>query len=307
MKNTLLFSIKIILFGIILPFRIWQFSKDKLISKADTKSITNLLDKDYIATSWLDWVTDAIIFIIYPIGILIVIMVSIFTDISYWAFLALIPLYFISLIISFTRELGGSFMLLHLNVKKIRNILENKISLDQHELKKKELLEKTQLLLENFAQYLTDTRFQTLKKSFLNTLKSIATKKDLVSDLIIDQKNKILKFVDKNGNKLNVKDFSAGESEIVAFSLLWAVNISSNKYYPIVTDSPLNRLDSDHRLNFINNILKKSKHQFIFLSTNEEIGNIDDYGINNYVSKTYLIEYDKKSKTSSFKESYFSN
>ena len=125
MKNTLLFSIKIILFGIILPFRIWQFSKDKLISKADTKSITNLLDKDYIATSWLDWVTDAIIFIIYPIGILIVIMVSIFTDASYWAFLALIPLYFISLIISFARELGGSFMLLHLNVKKIRDFLEN--------------------------------------------------------------------------------------------------------------------------------------------------------------------------------------
>ena len=124
MKNTLLFAIKIILFGIILPFRIWQFSKDKLISKADTKSITNLLDKDYIATSWLDWVTDAIIFIIYPIGILIVIMVSIFTDISYWAFLALIPLYFISLIISFARELGGSFMLLHLNVQKIRNLLK---------------------------------------------------------------------------------------------------------------------------------------------------------------------------------------
>ena len=125
MKKTLLFSINIILYGIILPFRIWQFSKDKLISKADTKSITNLLDKDYIATSWLDWVTDAIIFIIYPIGILIVIMVSIFTDISYWAFLALIPLYFISLLISFARELGGSFMLLHLNVKKIRNLLED--------------------------------------------------------------------------------------------------------------------------------------------------------------------------------------
>ena len=68
--------------------------------------------------------TDAIIFIIYPIGILIVIMVSIFTDTSYWAFLALIPLYFISLIISFARELGGSFMLLHLNVQKIRNLLE---------------------------------------------------------------------------------------------------------------------------------------------------------------------------------------
>ena len=124
MKKTLLFSIKIIFFGFILPFRIWQFSKNKLMSKSDTKSITNLLDEDYIATSWFDWMIDAIIFIMYPIGILIVIMVSIFTDASYLALLALIPLYFISLIISFARELGGSFMLLHLNVKKIRNLLE---------------------------------------------------------------------------------------------------------------------------------------------------------------------------------------
>ena len=130
MKHTLLFSIKIILFGIILPFRIWQFSKDKLMSKADTKSITNLLDEDYIATSWLDWMIDAIIFIMYPIGLLIVIMIAIFgIDILYKKFifllLASIVLYFITLIISFARELGGSFMLLHLNVKKIRNLLEN--------------------------------------------------------------------------------------------------------------------------------------------------------------------------------------
>ena len=131
MKNTLLFSIKIILFGIILPFRIWQFSKKKLMSKADTKSITNLLDDDYIATSWFDLMIDAIIFIMYPFGLLIVIMIAIFGfDILLYKkfiflLLASIVLYFITLIISFARELGGSFMLLHLNVKKIRDLLEN--------------------------------------------------------------------------------------------------------------------------------------------------------------------------------------
>ena len=130
MKKSFIFSLKILLFGIILPFRIWQFSKNKLMSKADTKSITNLLDEDYIATSWFDWMIDAIIFIMYPIGLLIVIMIAIFGfDILYKKFifllLASIVLYFITLIISFARELGGSFMLLHLNVKKIRNLLEN--------------------------------------------------------------------------------------------------------------------------------------------------------------------------------------
>ena len=125
MKKSFIFSLKILLFGFILPFKIWQFSKEKLFSKADSQSITSLLDEDYIATSWFDWMIDAIIFVMYPIGIIIVIIVSIFTDISYWALLALIPLYFITLTISFARELGGSFMLLHLNVKKIRNLLEN--------------------------------------------------------------------------------------------------------------------------------------------------------------------------------------
>ena len=130
MKKAFIFSLKILLFGIILPFRIWQFSKNKLMSKADTKSITNLLDEDYIATSWFDWMIDAIIFIMYPIGLLIVIMFAIYgIDILYKKFifslLASIVLYFITLIISFARELGGSFMLLHLNVKKIINLLDN--------------------------------------------------------------------------------------------------------------------------------------------------------------------------------------
>ena len=126
MKKTFIFSLKILLFVIILPFKIWQFSKEKLFRQADSESITSLLDQDYIATSWFDWMIDAIIFLMYPIGLLIVVMVSILTKVSYFAFLALIPLYFITLIISFARELGGSFMLLHLNVKKIRNLLEEK-------------------------------------------------------------------------------------------------------------------------------------------------------------------------------------
>ena len=52
MKNSLLFSIKIILFGIILPFKIWKISKDKLDAKSSIETMNDLLDEDYIATSW---------------------------------------------------------------------------------------------------------------------------------------------------------------------------------------------------------------------------------------------------------------
>ena len=71
MLKTIKFSLRILFSGIILPFRIWQFSKDKLLSKAENNSVKSLLDDDYIVTSWFDWTVDAIIFLVYPIGLII--------------------------------------------------------------------------------------------------------------------------------------------------------------------------------------------------------------------------------------------
>ena len=129
MKQVFIFSLRIIFSGILLPFRIWQFSKEKLISKSENNSVKSLLDEDYIVTSWFDWMIDAIIFLLYPIGSFVVVIVVVGAIVTkgfpfFFLILALIPLYFIPLILSFARELGGSFMLLHLNVKKIRNLVE---------------------------------------------------------------------------------------------------------------------------------------------------------------------------------------
>ena len=132
MRQTFIFSLRIIFSGILLPFRIWQFSKEKLISKSENNSVKSLLDEDYIVTSWFDWMIDAIIFLLYPFGLFVVVIgvvVGAFvTKFSIFGVFALIPLYFIPLILSFVRELGGSFMLLHLNVKKIRNLIEENAS-----------------------------------------------------------------------------------------------------------------------------------------------------------------------------------
>ena len=130
MSQAFIFSLRIIFSGILLPFRIWQFSKEKLITKSENNSVKSLLDKDYIVTSWFDWMIDAIIFLLYPIGSFVVVIVMVGAIVTkgfpfFFLILALIPLYFMPLILSFARELGGSFMLLHLNVKKIRNLLEN--------------------------------------------------------------------------------------------------------------------------------------------------------------------------------------
>ena len=130
MLKAIIFSLKILFSGIILPFRIWQFSKDKLLTKAENNSVKSLLDDDYIVTSWFDWTVDAIILLVYPIGLIILIGALfgslLFTKFSLIGLIVLIPLYFIPLILSFARELGGSFMLLHMNVKRIRKTIEDR-------------------------------------------------------------------------------------------------------------------------------------------------------------------------------------
>ena len=123
MKSAIYLAIKIILFGFLLPYKIWNLSWIKLLNNSQKKSIDSLLDNDYIATSWLDLFIDSIIFIIYPLGLLALIIAAIFMNLK--ILLGIIPFYFISLIISFSREIGGSFMLLHMNVKKIRQFIEN--------------------------------------------------------------------------------------------------------------------------------------------------------------------------------------
>ena len=128
MLKAIKFSLRILFSGIILPFRIWQFSKDKLVSKAEVKSVKSLLDDDYIVTSWFDWTVDAIIFLVYPIGLIILagalLGSLVWTKFSLFGLFALIPLYFIPFMLSFVRELGGSFMLLHMNVKRIRKTID---------------------------------------------------------------------------------------------------------------------------------------------------------------------------------------
>ena len=111
-------------FSFLLPYNIWSFSKEKIL-KIGNNSISNILDEEYVMTSWMDLFFDAIIFLLYPFGFFFTIM-AFFLSKSFFILLILIPIYLFPLFLSFLRELGGSFMLLHMNVKKIRRNLDDK-------------------------------------------------------------------------------------------------------------------------------------------------------------------------------------
>ena len=117
MKQAFLNAFSLIFFGFKLPFFVWKQSKKKL-SKYNHKSHEMMLDHEYIVTSWLDWAIDCIIFLSYPFALVVTILIATFTK-NIAVLLGLIPIYFFPIFISYVRELGGSLMLLHLNVRGI--------------------------------------------------------------------------------------------------------------------------------------------------------------------------------------------
>ena len=74
---------------------------------------------------------------------------------------------------------------------------------------------------------------------------------------------------------------------------------------PVVIDTPMARLDSAHRINFVSKYLPNASSQVIVLSTDEEI-----YGeylgmLRPYVHTFYTLSYDDNEECTTITDGYF--
>jgi DNA sulfur modification protein DndD len=98
---------------------------------------------------------------------------------------------------------------------------------------------------------------------------------------------------------------SAGERQLLAVSVLWALAQASGRKLPTVIDTPLGRLDSVHRKSFVQNYFPNAGEQVILLSTDEEIVGGYHQSLKKHISHQYVIEYDEKDQSSYISPGYF--
>jgi len=98
---------------------------------------------------------------------------------------------------------------------------------------------------------------------------------------------------------------SAGERQLLAVAVLWALAQASERILPTVIDTPLGRLDSKHRKSFVQNYFPNAGEQVILLSTDEEIIGTYHQSLKKYISHQYLIQYDEDEQSSSITSGYF--
>ncbi len=160
-------------------------------------------------------------------------------------------------------------------------------------------------IMHEFVQRLQAQKVNQLEKNITSCFDFLAQKQAIITSISINPETLDITLRDYNGGILLKDQLSAGEKQMFAISILWGLALSSGYKLPVIIDTPMARLDSAHRSNFINKYLPNASSQVIVLSTDEEINGkyLDD--IKEYVSTSYTLVYDEVEKCSTIHKGYF--
>lgn len=160
-------------------------------------------------------------------------------------------------------------------------------------------------VMHEFIHRLQAQKVNQLEKNITSCFEFLAQKQGIITSISIDPETLDITLRDYKGGILLKDQLSAGEKQMFAISILWGLAISSGYKLPVIIDTPMARLDSAHRSNFINKYLPNASSQVIVLSTDEEIGGKYLNDIREYVNTAYTLVYDETEKCSSIHQGYF--
>lgn len=161
-------------------------------------------------------------------------------------------------------------------------------------------------LLKRFSKEIAKRKVKDLEQEFVKSFNRLSRKDDIGLSAQIDPETFAVKLVGVDGQEVDKNEvLSAGEKQIYAISILEALARTSGRKLPIIIDTPLGRLDSKHRSNFINNYFPNASHQVIILSTDTEVDEAFYEDLSSSISHAYKLDYDSTTGSTSAKAGYF--
>ena len=159
--------------------------------------------------------------------------------------------------------------------------------------------------LDEYSQKLKEKKIQLLENYILESLKILFHKTDFVDKVSINKNTFEITLYGKDENVIRRDDLSEGEKQMFATSVLWALARTSGRSLPFIIDTPLARLDMDHRDNLVDEFFPIASHQTIILSTDSEITKPYYEKLKPYITSSYSMDYDEKERCSKISNTYF--
>ncbi len=165
--------------------------------------------------------------------------------------------------------------------------------------------ERSRDTLKQFRENVLSHNINRIEAMILKSFNALMHKDNFVHDLNINPQTFDLMLRDGQGRLIEANRLSAGERQLLAVSMLWGLARASGRTLPIVIDTPLGRLDSQHRANLIERYFPTASEQVLLLSTDEEIDPHYYRQLAPSIGRTYHLDYDDAQAFTKVKPGYF--
>ena len=175
----------------------------------------------------------------------------------------------------------------------------------QADLRRAQLVTEVRSVLDSYSGQLTHTKVEVLKNTVADYFNQLCRKHGLVKRIEIDPQTFAVTLIDQQNRSIAKEELSAGEKQIYAIAVLWGLAKTSGRPLPMIIDTPLGRLDSDHRRRLIEHYFPYASHQVVVLSTDTELDKQNFEMLSPHVSHAYHLVYNQIEGNTNVQESYF--
>ncbi len=168
-----------------------------------------------------------------------------------------------------------------------------------------QLVQTIQRALDIYAKKLRERKMALLESYITETVITLMHKQNFIKSVKIDPNTFDIALYDMDSNEIPLQTISQGERQMLFMSILWGLARTSGRPLPFMIDSPLFRLDVEHRSNLVDRFFPLASHQIILFSINTEIGQDEYSRLLPYISKSYTIQHDQTMGQTQVRTGYF--
>ncbi len=154
------------------------------------------------------------------------------------------------------------------------------------------LARRSKMVLRAYQDALIHQRLTMLEKALVETFNRICHKEHLLTAVHIDADDFCVQLRSADGHVLDLQDLSAGERQLYALALLWALREVSGRQLPLAMDTPLARLDEVHRRRLVHSYIPSVSEQVILFATDAEMDTELLSRVDAHLARIYSLDYD---------------
>lgn len=151
---------------------------------------------------------------------------------------------------------------------------------------------RTQKALRAYTQRLKQKKLDLLEEALTDRFNVLCRKETILDGVQIDPDTFETTLL-RNGETYSREYLSAGEKQLFAIATIWALREVSGVPMPVIIDTPLGRLDGDHRQIMIQKYLPRASHQVMLLATDAEVDKTIVKDLEPALSHAYHLDFDE--------------